>query len=186
MNRAFCLIFGGIWNSGPGQGIATPVWYGPPSACGGSNPVPLREALTTCRNLSQDLLNFSLADIPGPLSENHQRLVAVPVLASPEQFVRSNGLFSPCRSQRSRIAPARFSIAKAVYNLPATRSHIDRTWRRLCDRETVWNISSQATILRAFAKPGVRSRIHEARIVVACADTKWRLEQASCHSDQGS
>ena len=108
-----------------------------PSAYGGSDPVPLSEELTPCWNRFQDVLCPSLAELLGPLTANHQRLIAVLDLAPPETFVRGNGVFSPGRPQHSRIALARSFMAKAVYNLATTRALIDRVQSTCCGARNV-------------------------------------------------
>ena len=138
----------------------------------GSDPTPLSEPLTACWNRFQDRLCPSPADTPGPLNQDHKRLIAVLDLAPPESLVRGNALLSPGRPQHSRTALARSFIAKAVYNLPTTRSRIDRVegdpvLRRLCGRETVWTIPGESTCSGAFAEQGVPSRLHGALIETA-------------------
>ena len=90
-----------------------------------------------------------LIEVVGPLSDRHQRLVAVLEFAAPERFLVGQPGFvgRPCAD---RVALARGFIAKAIWNMPTTRDLIDRleadpTLRRLCGWPRRSAIPSEST-----------------------------------------
>ena len=78
----------------------------------------------------------------------------------------------PGRPLAERAALARAFVAKAVFNMPATRLLIemlrsDRTLRQLCGWQRLGNVPSEATFSRAFAAfaaSALPSRLHGALI----------------------
>ena len=107
----------------------------------------------------------------GPLTEAHERLVAVLELAHVEAFVPVHD-GEPGRPADDRQALARAFIAKAVLNLPTTaalieRLAVDATLRRLCGWERVAQVPGEWTFSRAaaeFADTGLAARTHAALI----------------------
>ena len=107
----------------------------------------------------------------GPLSAFHQDLVKVLEMARIEALVpHSRG--SVGRPPAERAALARAFVAKAVFNITATTTLIERVTtdkilRRLCGWEQANEIPSEATFSRAFAEfaaSALPSRVHEALI----------------------
>ena len=107
----------------------------------------------------------------GPLSAFHRDLVKVLEMARIEALVpHCRG--SVGRPPAERAALARAFVAKAVFNITATTTLIERVTtdkilRRLCGWEQANQIPSEATFSRAFAEFAVSalpSRVHEALI----------------------
>ena len=107
----------------------------------------------------------------GPLSAFHRDLVKVLEMARIEALVpHCRG--SVGRPPAERAALARAFVAKAVFNITATTTLIERVTtdkilRRLCGWEQANEIPSEATFSRAFAEFAVSalpSRVHEALI----------------------
>ena len=94
-----------------------------------------------------------LKEEAGPLTAQHERLVAVLDVARIEAFVRMwAGL--PGRPLDDRHALARAFVAKAVLNLATTsglieRLAVDATPRRLCGWERGSEVPSESTFSRA-------------------------------------
>jgi len=114
----------------------------------------------------------ALEETVGPLSTRLQRLVMVIELVSVEEHVMGSLYSSRGRPRSDRRILARAFMAKAVLNLPDTRSLIDYlhespTTRRLCGWSRRGEIPSEATFSRAFAEFAVTElpqRLHEALI----------------------
>lgn len=122
------------------------------------------------RAIQGELLPF-LDEAIGPLTPLHRRLAAVLEMVRVERaVVHLHG--RPGRPLAERAALARAFVAKAVFNLPTTRTLIerllgDRTLRRLCGWSRPGAVPSEATFSRAFAEfavSGLPSRLHEALI----------------------
>jgi hypothetical protein len=92
----------------------------------------------------------------GELTENEQRLVTTLDLIRIEKFMTfSRNLRG--RPKKKRDAIARAFIAKAEYNMPTTRTLLDRLacdkkLRRICGWEQKGRIPSESTFSRAFAE----------------------------------
>ncbi|MCK5829122.1 MAG: transposase [Methylococcales bacterium] len=88
-----------------------------------------------------------------------------------EEFIHSSHGF-PDRPPKDRGAIARAYIAKMVYNMPTTRTLLDRlktgiSLRRICGWERVSDIPEEWTFSRAFAefsKSQLPERVHESFI----------------------
>ena len=107
-------------------------------------------------NLLQAKLFPMIEEEFGLLSDKQQEFIRIIDFARVEEFIRD---YHGCvgRPQKDRIAIAHAFIAKAVYNLPTTRSLIDRllcdnVLRRLCGFETKKQIPSEATFSRSFSE----------------------------------
>ncbi len=131
----------------------------------------LRDSLSAqWRAIQGELLPF-LDDAIGPLTPLHRQLAAVLEMARVERaVVHRHG--RPGRPLAERAALARAFVAKAVFNLPTTRTLIERlqgdgTLRRLCGWSRLGEVPSEATFSRAFAEfaaSQMPSRLHEALI----------------------
>jgi len=107
----------------------------------------------------------------GELTEKERKLVVILELIRIERFTAcSRSLYG--RPPKERAAIARAFVAKAVYNMPATRALLDRLtsdkkMRRICGWETHGDIPSESTFSRAFAefaKSQLPVYVHEAVI----------------------
>ncbi|MCY4203830.1 MAG: hypothetical protein OXD38_14710, partial [Aestuariivita sp.] len=87
--------------------------------------MPSANTIADIWNRFQGELFPTLAQVLCPLTENHQRFVAVLDLKPVETFIQthSSGRGRPLEDRR---ALARSFIAKAVWNLPTTRALLDR------------------------------------------------------------
>lgn len=131
----------------------------------------LRDSLSAhWRAIQGELLPF-LDVAVGPLTPLHRRLAVVLEMARVERaVVHRHG--RPGRPLAERAALARAFVAKAVFNLPTTRTLIERlqgdgTLRRLCGWSRLGAVPSEATFSRAFAEfaaSELPSRLHEALI----------------------
>ena len=131
----------------------------------------MREVLTSAWAHIQGFLFPMLREEVGPLTPQHERLVAVLDVARIEAFVQMwPGL--PGRPPADRHALARAFVAKVVLNLPTTLALIERlaadaVLRRLCGWESRRGLPSESTFSRAFAEFAASSlpaRVHEALI----------------------
>lgn len=112
-----------------------------------------------------------LKDALGPLSKNHQRLATLIDFLEMHKFIPSY-YRSVGRPQKYRVVLAHAFLAKVVYNLPTTRSLIERLQcdpklRRLCGFQTLKSVPSEATFSRAFeefADLGLAQKAHDAFI----------------------
>ncbi len=91
-----------------------------------------------------------------PLTKKQQQLIATLEVIRIEKFLFS---FKGCigRPQKDRAALARAFVAKAVYNMPTTRTLIDRlqsdiSLRRISGWERKSQIPDESTFSRAFAE----------------------------------
>ena len=133
--------------------------------------------LTVSGQLNQFLRIMQVSLLPslqeqlGPLSDKHRQLVAVLSLIQLETMVSnwSGGVGRPAKNRR---AIARAFVAKAVFNLNATRQLLDRLsvdicLRRLCGWESQREIPHESQFSRAFAEfaaSELPQRLHEALI----------------------
>ena len=133
--------------------------------------------LTVSGQLNQFLRIMQVSLLPslqeqlGPLSDKHRQLVAVLSLIQLETMVSnwSGGVGRPAKNRR---AIARAFVAKAVFNLNATRQLLDRLsvdicLRRLCGWESQREIPHESQFSRAFAEfaaSALPQRLHEALI----------------------
>ena len=117
----------------------------------------------------QESLFPSLEETVGPLSPRLERFAMVIELVPLEDHVVTRSYGVRGRPRADRRALARAFIAKAVLNLPDTRSLIDylcesATVRRLCGWSRRGEIPSEATFSRAFAEfaaTDLPQRLHE-------------------------
>ena len=131
----------------------------------------LRESLSNHWRQLQHQLFPEMENILGPLSDKNQQLITVLETVRIEAFLpHLQGVVG--RPEAERAAMARAFIAKAVYNLPTTKSLIDALednirLRRICGWERRSDVPSESTFSRAFAafaKLNLPARLHEALI----------------------
>ena len=112
--------------------------------------------------LSQTWLNIQGSLFPwlteelGPLTNKQQELVTTLEIVRIEEFIYSSRGF-PGRPPKDRTAIARAFVAKVVYNMPTTRSLLDRlatdsALRRICGWERLNDIPDESIFSRAFAE----------------------------------
>jgi hypothetical protein len=112
--------------------------------------------------LSQTWLNIQgslypwLTEELGPLTKKQQELVTTLEIVRIEEFIYSSRGF-PGRPPKDRTAIARAFVAKVVYNMPTTRSLLDRlatdsALRRICGWERLNDIPDESIFSRAFAE----------------------------------
>ena len=119
----------------------------------------------------QDSLFPWLAEELGELTQKQQELVTTLEMIRIEEFILSSRGF-PGRPAKDRGAIARAYIAKMVYNMPTTRTLLDRlkadiSLRRICGWERVSDIPEEWTFSRAFSefsKSQLPERVHESFI----------------------
>jgi hypothetical protein len=127
--------------------------------------------LNQFQRILQGTLFPTLQEQLGPLSDKHRQLAAVLSMIEIESLVGSwsGGVGRPARHRR---AMARAFVAKAVFNLSATRQLLDRlsvdvSLRRLCGWESRREIPHESQFSRAFAEfaaSELPQRLHEALI----------------------
>jgi hypothetical protein len=127
--------------------------------------------LNQFQRILQGTLFPTLQEQLGPLSDKHRQLAAVLSMIEIEALVGSwsGGVGRPARHRR---AMARAFVAKAVFNLSATRQLLDRlsvdvSLRRLCGWESRREIPHESQFSRAFAEfatSELPQRLHEALI----------------------
>ena len=116
--------------------------------------------MSSMRALSQYWLRIQSSLFPwleeqlGALTEKEQRLVTTLDLIRIEKFTAFSRSLRG-RPQKERSAIARAFVAKAAYNMPTTRSLLDRLacdnkLRRICGWERKAEIPSESTFSRAF------------------------------------
>ena len=127
--------------------------------------------------LAQTWLNIQgslfpwIAEELGELTQKQQELVTTLELIRIEEFILSSSGY-PGRPPKDRGAVARAFVAKAVYNMPTTRTLLDRlktdiALRRICGWERVSDIPEEWTFSRAFAEfsdSQLSERVHESFI----------------------
>jgi len=126
--------------------------------------------LTPFHRLLQTVLFPGIEVQLGPLSESHRQLVRILALVEVESLVMpsTRGVGRPARHRR---AIARAFVAKAVFNLAATRQLLDRLLvddllRRLCGWESAAELPHESQFSRAFAEfaaSELPQRMHAAR-----------------------
>ena len=112
-----------------------------------------------------------IAEELGELTQKQQELVTTLELIRIEEFILSNS-GCPGRPSKDRGAVARAFVAKAVYNMPTTRTLLDRlktdiALRRICGWERASDIPKEWTFSRAFAEfsaSQLSERVHESFI----------------------
>jgi len=112
-----------------------------------------------------------LAEELGELTQKQQELITTLEMIRIEEFITSRVGY-PGRPSKDRGAIARAFIAKMVYNMPTTRSLLDRlktdiSLRRICGWERVSDIPEEWTFSRAFAEfsqSRLPERVHESFI----------------------
>jgi hypothetical protein len=127
--------------------------------------------LNQFQRILQGTLFPTLQEQLGPLSDKHRQLAAVLSMIEIEALVGSwsGGVGRPARHRR---AMARGFVAKAVFNLSATRQLLDRlsvdvSLRRLCGWKSRREIPHESQFSRAFAEfaaSELPQRLHEALI----------------------
>ena len=127
--------------------------------------------------LAQTWLNIQNSLFPwiteelGEITQKQQELVTTLELIRIEEFILSSSGY-PGRPPKDRGAVARAFAAKAVYNMPTTRTLLDRlktdiALRRICGWERVSDIPEEWTFSRAFAEfseSQLSERVHESFI----------------------
>ncbi len=119
----------------------------------------------------QDSLFPWLTEELGELTQKQQELVTTLEMIRIEEFILSSHGF-PGRPPKDRGAIARAFVAKMIYNMPTTRTLLDRlktdiALRRICGWERVSDIPEEWTFSRAFAefsKSQLPERVHESFI----------------------
>ena len=137
----------------------------------------LRETLSQHWITIQGSLFPWLTEELGELTKKHQELVTTLELLRIERFTYSNHGFPGC-PLKSRSAIARAFIAKMVYNMPTTRTLLDRlasdiTLRRICGWERLKDVPHESTFSRAFdefSSTQLPQRVHEIFIKTHYAD----------------
>jgi len=112
-----------------------------------------------------------LAEELGPLTDRQRKLVAILELIRIEDFIPSRW-WRRGRPPKDRVAMAKASVAKMVYNCADTRVLIDRlkstpTLRRICGWERAGSVPSESTFSRAFAEfaaSELPSKVHAALV----------------------
>ena len=140
--------------------------------------MPLNQTISDLRCRFQGELFPELANEVGPLGEKHRKLVAALDAAPVEPFAYSLCSVWRGRPPEDRSAPASSFAAKAVRDLPTTRSLIDRIeadpkLRRLCGWSRISQVPSESTFSRAFrefAETDLPGRMHRALVEDACRD----------------
>ena len=127
--------------------------------------------LNQFQRLMQGVLLPALQEQLGPLSDKHRQLAAVLSMIEIEALVGSwsGGVGRPAKHRR---AIARAFVAKAVFNLNATRQLLDRlsvdvSLRRICGWESRREIPHESQFSRAFAEfaaSELPQRLHAALI----------------------
>ena len=127
--------------------------------------------LNQFQRIMQGVLFPALDEQLGPLSDKHRQLAAVLSMIEIEGLVGSwpGGVGRPAKHRR---AIARAFVAKAVFNLNATRQLLDRlsvdvSLRRLCGWESRREIPHESQFSRAFAEfaaSELPQRLHQALI----------------------
>ncbi len=119
----------------------------------------------------QDSLFPWLSEELGELTDKQQELVTTLEMIRIEEFIISSYGY-PGRPAEDRTAIARAFVAKMVYNMPTTRTLLDRlktdiSLRRICGWERKTDISEEWTFSRAFAEfseSKLPERVHESLI----------------------
>jgi hypothetical protein len=131
----------------------------------------LRETLAqTWLNIQGSLFPWLREEL-GPLTKKQQELVTTLEIVRIEEFIYSSRGF-PGRPPKDRTAIARAFVAKVVYNMPTTRSLLDRlatdsALRRICGWERLSDIPDESIFSRAFAEfsdAQLPERVHAAFI----------------------
>ena len=127
--------------------------------------------LNQFQRLMQGVLFPALQEQLGPVSDKHRQLAAVLSVIEIEALVGSwsGGVGRPAKHRR---AIARAFVAKAVFNLNATRQLLDRlsvdvSLRRICGWESRREIPHESQFSRAFAEfaaSELPQRLHAALI----------------------
>lgn len=121
--------------------------------------------------LQQSLFPFLNDHLEAPLTEKLQKLIIVLDMIEIEKFVPDHRWYRG-RPPKSRTAIARAFVAKAVYNIPDTKSLIerlksDKNLRKICGFETIYSIPAESSFSRAFqsfADSQLPQKTHEAMI----------------------
>jgi len=136
----------------------------------------LVQSLSQYWNRIQGTLFPWLEEILDPLTEKQQQLITILELIRIEHFVP--GSFHEGRPQKSRQAIARSFVAKIVYNIDTVTALIDRlktdkSLRRICGWESLYQLPSESTFSRAFTEFSnikLPERVHEALITRTLKD----------------
>jgi hypothetical protein len=131
----------------------------------------LRETLSqTWLNIQGSLCPWLTEEL-GVLTKKQQELVTTLEIVRIEEFIYSSRGF-PGRPPKDRTAIARAFVAKVAYNMPTTRSLLDRlasdsALRRICGWERLSDIPDESIFSRAFAEfsdSQLPERVHAAFI----------------------
>lgn len=131
----------------------------------------LRETLSQAWLNIQGSLFPWLTEELGELTKKQQELVTTLEILRIEEFIYSSRGF-PGRPPKDRSAIARAFVAKMIYNMPTTRSLLDRlatdkSLRRICGWERLNDIPDESVFSRAFAEfsaSQLPERVHTAFI----------------------
>ena len=112
-----------------------------------------------------------LEEVLDPLTSKQKQLITILEVVCIEEFITSDAQWTG-RPLKDRRAIARAFVAKAIYNLFATRDllerlQIDKNLRRICGWESKNHVPSESTFSRAFAffaETDLPQRVHEAFI----------------------
>jgi len=108
----------------------------------------------------------------GPLSKKQLKLIEILEVVRIEEHVgRYYGMTG--RPPADRVAIARSFVAKMIYNMPFTsmlveRLKSDKTLRRICGWESLYQVPDESTFSRAnaeFSASQLPQRTHEALII---------------------
>lgn len=146
------------------------------------------QQLSRILSWSQQSLFPTLEEMEGILTPRFERLVLAIELVSLEEHVMPKPRGGRGRPRADRQALARAFVAKALFNLPDTRSLIDYlkespTARRFCGWSRRGEIPSEATFSRAFAEfaaTQLPQRLHEAVI------QRWEADRLVGHISRDS
>lgn len=121
--------------------------------------------------LQQTLFPFLEVHLEAPFTEKLQKLIIILDMIEIEKFVFDHRGYVG-RPPKNRSAIARAMVAKAVYNMPDTKTLIerlksDKNLRKICGFETIYSIPSESSFSRAFqsfADSQLPQKTHEALI----------------------
>lgn len=113
-----------------------------------------------------------MEEVLEPLTDKQREFVRVIELAEIEKHIKPYRWTGIGRKREDRLAIVRAFVAKAVYNIPTTKSliallHDSRSLQRLCGWESPVKIPSESTFSRAFeefSRDGLGEKIHEAMV----------------------
>lgn len=122
--------------------------------------------------IQKDLFPYAEECFNDPLTKKQKKLITILEIVEVERYARSAKYQWMGRKLSDRCAIARAFVAKAVYNLGATRMLIETlntapNVRRICGFEKRGDIPSESTFSRAFgefAESELGDKVHEALV----------------------